>query len=193
MAAGELYPVQPLLPRLPARCHPPCRSGCCAGGTRAGGDAGSSDDRTGRSFLRHRHLGGRLYRLRCLCRCLSRKAGEKGAGNASRRDERESSGFPDTALLRLCQAPSALARRIGEIRAPYGKGKPVPAPSHGVLGRLLRLRRDTLRQAADPAFRSRSLYCQRHRLQLYLGQLLPILRLHHGCGRSWTGMVKLPV
>jgi ferredoxin len=52
----------------------------------------------------------------------------------------------------------------------HGQGQPVLSAAAGVLGRLRRLRRDALRQAAHPAVRRAHGHRQRHRLLLHLGR-----------------------
>jgi Pyruvate/2-oxoacid:ferredoxin oxidoreductase gamma subunit/ferredoxin len=81
--------------------------------------------------------------------------------------------------------------RAHETNVP--QGQPAPAAPARVLRRLCRLRRNPVRQAADPALWRTNDHCQRHRVFVHLGCLGTCRALLHEQGWSRPGLGQLPV
>ena len=196
--AGRLHPVRRVLPGLPARGHPPQ-------GLRPGAPGKSapptfkSARRQGQGVRRHEvHRPGRprgLHRLRrsaCnTCPAEEKKDGRRPAARPStwRPRSRCASRRRRTGTFFL-----ALPDVDAEALQPrHDQGQPAHAAPVRVLRRLRRLRRDPLRQAADPALRRPRGHRQRHRLLLDLRRQPAHHALHQPRRRPRPGLVQLPV
>ncbi len=185
LGCREVYPVQQLRLRLPARRHPSVPP------DRRRGRQGSRERqaRPGQGQpqglqVHPRHLRGRLHRLRQLRRCVPRQGQGPHDGSVHQRQGRPG-------CVRLPEQVRGLQGVCEQVR--QHEEQPVRPAAVRVLRRLRRLRRDSEHQGHHPAVRRPHDDRQRDGLLLHLRRFLPGQPVLHQRRGSRSGLGQLPV
>ena len=186
VADRQLYPVQPVRLRLPAR-RDPSVPGYRRGGRRIGRSMEAGPGRDEGVQIPHPDFAARLYGLQQLRGRLPRQA--EGAG-----DETARSAARSAEELGVLQREGGLQGRRGR-QDPFGQEPAIHAAALRVFGSLRRLRRDALHQGHHAVVRRQDDGRQRHGLHLDLfgfGSLDALLHQREGAGAGLPNARSAP-
>ena len=132
-----------------------------------------------------------LHRLQPVRRGVPGQGQDEPAAQGDRHAPAAAAARAGARELRLLPGPAGVGRR--PISPDRSKTSQFLAAAVRVLGRLRRLRRDAVHQAADAALRRPPAHRQRHRLLLDLRRQPADDAVHHQRGRARSGLVELAV